>query len=211
MLSIIIPCFNEEKYLQATLDAVFSQDYSDYEIIVVDDCSTDTTVAVAQKNNVTLVRLKKRSGVAVARNAGAKKATGDYLIFLDADVHLSPGCLRIIAQKRVALGTCRSVPSNTAFIHRLIMWLKNNFYCWLGVSNGIILCRQDLFDGFPLVQQGEDGLFVRRLKKKVGFSLLSCLVVVSTRRYEQEGYFAVARRWLTMTAAKRKKKYSVVR
>jgi len=85
-LSIVIPAFNAARELRLCLEALTVDQDSLREIIVVDDASTDNTRAVAQEFNVTLVSSGERRGPAFARNLGAKAATGDVLVFLDADV-----------------------------------------------------------------------------------------------------------------------------
>jgi hypothetical protein len=86
-LSFIVPAYNEERGLSATLDAIrhaASVTGEPYEVIVVDDASTDQTSAVAASRGATIVRVAHRQ-IAAARNAGARAATGDLLFFVDAD------------------------------------------------------------------------------------------------------------------------------
>ncbi len=86
-ISVIIPLYNAEKYLSQALESVLIQQPHPYEIIVVDDCSTDGSVEVAEKftDKVTLIRRDSNKGCGAARNLGIKHATGDFLAFLDAD------------------------------------------------------------------------------------------------------------------------------
>lgn len=101
MISIIVPVYNAEKYIRETVESVLGQTYTDWELILVDDCSTDGSVAVIEeiirKNSGTageakeeryrLICLSKDEGgsAARARNAGIKEAKGRYIAFLDAD------------------------------------------------------------------------------------------------------------------------------
>jgi glycosyltransferase involved in cell wall biosynthesis len=82
MLSVIIPAFNEEKFLPRCLESLKNQKFKDFEIIVVDNNSTDKTAEIAKKFNVILVS-EKSQGVAYARNKGAEIAKGEILIFND--------------------------------------------------------------------------------------------------------------------------------
>ena len=82
--SIIIPVYNVEKYIKKCLDSVFSQSYKDYEVIVINDGSTDKSMDIAKEHNVKIIN-QKNKGQSAARNNGIKHATGDYLIFLDSD------------------------------------------------------------------------------------------------------------------------------
>ncbi|PSO44096.1 hypothetical protein BRC21_01930 [Candidatus Saccharibacteria bacterium SW_7_54_9] len=91
-ISIIIPCLNEEEYIQRLLEDLSEQDFDNFEVIVVDSASSDNTAEVAEHQASVLplwvVRLQKR-GVSRARNAGAQKAQGNWLLFLDGDVHIT--------------------------------------------------------------------------------------------------------------------------
>ncbi len=84
--SVIIPTYNAAQYLPDTIDSVLKQTYKNYEIIVVNDGSTDDSLIVLEqyKNYITLVT-QKNLGVSSARNHGARVATGNVLAFLDAD------------------------------------------------------------------------------------------------------------------------------
>src|SRR5882757_796181 len=86
-ISIIVPAHNEEDYLGATLDALNRQDFPECEIVVVANGCTDRTADVAHEKCTRLVTLREK-GLGVARNRGARMATGDLLIFLDADTLL---------------------------------------------------------------------------------------------------------------------------
>jgi glycosyltransferase involved in cell wall biosynthesis len=93
-LSVIIPNYNYASSLDLCIRSVVEQDYPPTEVIVVDDCSTDDSVARAARHGVTVLSTGQNGGVAVARNLGAAHATGDILFFLDSDVALSAGGLR---------------------------------------------------------------------------------------------------------------------
>ncbi len=93
--SIIIPVYNVEKYLKMCLDSVFNQTYKDYEVIVVNDGSTDKSMDIVKDYNVKVNNIKHVS-VSEARNIGVKKATGEYLIFLDSDDYWEKDLLKEI-------------------------------------------------------------------------------------------------------------------
>jgi glycosyltransferase involved in cell wall biosynthesis len=90
MLSIIIPSYNEEKYLPKLLKSIKKQDFKDYEIIVADNNSKDNTRQIALSYGAQIV---DGGRPATARNNGVKVAKGDYLLFLDADTILPQHCL----------------------------------------------------------------------------------------------------------------------
>jgi glycosyltransferase involved in cell wall biosynthesis len=93
LVSIVIPVYNSEKYLAACIDSAINQTWSNSEIIVIDDGSTDNSLKVAQNYaahpKVKIIR-QKNKGASAARNTGLKEAKGDYIQFLDADDLLSP-------------------------------------------------------------------------------------------------------------------------
>ncbi len=98
-VSIIIPCFNRQDLLGATLDSVRAQTFGDWEAIIVDDHSQDNSVQVAQSYAQSDGRIRvvsrqgQRKGGNVCRNEGLALARGDYVIFLDSDDLLSEECL----------------------------------------------------------------------------------------------------------------------
>jgi glycosyltransferase involved in cell wall biosynthesis len=94
MISVVIPCYNAERWLGATLRSVLAQDWPRLEIIVVDDGSSDRSAELVRTQfpSVTLVQ-QKNSGVAAARNNGIANAKGDWIAFVDADDIWLPGKL----------------------------------------------------------------------------------------------------------------------
>jgi len=87
-VSVIIPAYNEEKYLKKCIDSIRKQDYGDeIEIIVIDDGSKDRTVEIAESEGVKLLK-QEHKGAGTARNWGASAAKGEILAFIDADMYL---------------------------------------------------------------------------------------------------------------------------
>jgi glycosyltransferase involved in cell wall biosynthesis len=95
LVSVIIPCYNYGKYLRQAIKSVLDQSYQPIEIIVVDDGSTDDTALAAKEFAGVEYHHQKNSGVAAARNFGASKARGDYLVFLDADDKLAANYIEL--------------------------------------------------------------------------------------------------------------------
>lgn len=93
--SIIIPAYNVEKYINKCLKSVFNQTFKDYEVIVVNDGSTDNTKKYIEPYDVLLIN-KKNSGLSSARNTGVSYAKGKYLIFLDSDDYIEKDLLKEI-------------------------------------------------------------------------------------------------------------------
>lgn len=90
LVSIITPCFNSEKYIAQAIDSVLAQTHQNWELILVNDCSTDATFSIieqysTQDPRIKIYNLEKNSGAGVARNFAIQRATGSYIAFLDAD------------------------------------------------------------------------------------------------------------------------------
>src|SRR5687768_13200212 len=92
-ISVIIPAHNEEECLPTTLEALHKQSYANFETLVVTNGCTDRTAEVVRGQCDQLYELEER-GLGPARNLGADRATGDLLLFLDADTILEPNALR---------------------------------------------------------------------------------------------------------------------
>ena len=87
-VSVIIPMYNSSKYILECLNSVLKQTYKNLEIIIIDDKSTDNSVDIVKKINderIVLIEQDKNVGAASTRNEGIKKATGDFICFLDSD------------------------------------------------------------------------------------------------------------------------------
>ena len=89
-VSIIMPAYNVSRHIEKTVNSVIRQTHTNWELLIVDDCSTDNTVAMIQSfhetdSRINVYELEKNSGAAVARNKAIEQATGDYLAFLDSD------------------------------------------------------------------------------------------------------------------------------
>lgn len=91
-VSVVVPCFNQARYLRSAIESVLEQQYAPLECIVVDDGSTDETAGVAGSLGVIVLRQPNR-GVSEARNAGLAAARGNLVVFLDADDELLPDAL----------------------------------------------------------------------------------------------------------------------
>lgn len=94
IVSVVIPVYNSETFLEACLNSVVSQTYDKIEIILVDDGSADRSIDIANKFNVRVISQKK-NGACSARNRGYFESKGDYIQFLDADDLLSPNKIEV--------------------------------------------------------------------------------------------------------------------
>ena len=118
LVSIIMPVYNVEKYLEKTLESVKAQSFQNYELIAINDGSTDKSFEILKMYQDRMPQLyimdQKNSGVSTARNRGIKRATGEYVCFLDADDQLSPDYLehmyKIAVEKKADMVVCNYVP-----------------------------------------------------------------------------------------------------
>lgn len=90
LISIITPSYNSAKYISETIESVISQTYDNWELLITDDCSTDSTVEIIKDyiikdNRIKLFILDKNSGAGISRNNSIKEAKGRYIAFLDSD------------------------------------------------------------------------------------------------------------------------------
>ena len=154
-LSIVIPAFNEERLIERCLQSISSSLAENLkpcftsEIIVVDNNSTDNTANLARQAGAQVV-FEPINQIGRARNAGATQATGDWLLFLDADSELNPGLLadvlRLIEDgKSVGCGS-------TLLMHGLPWWANWTLKLWTGTSilfrwaaGALVVCRSDAF------------------------------------------------------------------
>ena len=93
MVSIIVPLYNAEKFIWETVQSVINQTYKDFELLLVDDCSTDRSLAAAEAINdsrVRVIRQEQNAGAYAARNRGLSEAKGRYIAFLDAEDKWEP-------------------------------------------------------------------------------------------------------------------------
>ena len=119
VVSVVIPCFNQAHYLREAIDSALAQSYPHLEVIVVDDGSTDDTLAAASQYRDVAVVHQENRGLPAARNAGLRKSSGDYVAFLDADDRLLPAaietglkCFQESPQCGFVFGTYRNVYSD---------------------------------------------------------------------------------------------------
>jgi glycosyltransferase involved in cell wall biosynthesis len=103
MISIIIPVYNASKYISKCLESVICQTYNNFEVVIVNDGSTDNSLEICNKYSLQDYRIKivnkENGGVSSSRNIGIEKSSGDWITFLDADDWFEPDCLSFCVQK----------------------------------------------------------------------------------------------------------------
>ncbi len=212
-ISIIIPTLNEEKYLPLLLESIKRQKYKNYEIIVADSNSKDRTRDIAREFNSRIVE----GGIpSVARNKGAKAAKGNILVFLDADsILIHSTFLSHIAKtfkEDIDYATCKLEPISNDIIDFVFFQFSNIYYFmnqWIEphAPGTAIFCRRDDFlriGGFnENIRVGEDHEFAERAKKHgLKFKIINETIATSTRRFEREGKFKLAKKYLKFETLK---------
>ena len=117
MISVIIPLYNKETGIATALRSVLAQTYQDFEIVVVDDGSTDGSVVVVESFDNPRIRLirQQNAGVSAARNRGIAEAKGEYIAFLDADDEWMPEFLEEIRTLQETFPNCKAQATNYIF------------------------------------------------------------------------------------------------
>lgn len=102
-ISIIIPVYNSEKYLDRCIQSILNQSFTDYELILVNDGSTDNSLCIMERfaslDSKIKVYNKKNGGVSSARNRGLEEASGTFIAFMDSDDYVNPDYLEMLASK----------------------------------------------------------------------------------------------------------------
>jgi rSAM/selenodomain-associated transferase 2 len=195
MISIIIPVLNEERALPATLQRVFAQQAVavSYEVIVVDGGSTDATADIVAREPGVAWQVAE-TGRARQMNAGAHKASGDWLLFLHADTLLPDDALQTISVLPADVqggGFTHRFSGSTRGL-RLVSWL-HNFRCrrtHVFYGDQAMFVRRQLFFElglFPDEPILEDLLFGEKLASATRPVMLDSTVITDSRKFEQKG------------------------
>ncbi|UYW00912.1 glycosyltransferase [Flavobacterium agricola] len=154
LVSIITPTFNSEKYILETIQSVIKQTYSNWEMIIVDDCSTDSTFSLLTlqaelEPRIKVLKLAKNSGAGVARQLALDNSNGNYIAFLDSDDMWKPEKLQVqidflktnnlaITFSGYELIDEKSNPLRKLILPKKQVTYKELFYCnWIGNLTGI--------------------------------------------------------------------------
>lgn len=119
LISVIIPVYNGENWLDRCVDAVINQTYKNLEIVIIDDGSTDTTPEMCERYCKLDSRVKvihrQNGGLADARNAGIEYSSGEYITFVDSDDYITPDCVEYLAGLISTYGCDMSICTHTVF------------------------------------------------------------------------------------------------
>jgi glycosyltransferase involved in cell wall biosynthesis len=206
MISVIIPTMNEAKYLGRLLDSIKNQTYQNYEVIVCDFKSSDSTTSIARKKGAIVITIREK-GLSPARNAGISKAKGDILAFIDADIILSKKVFEdavdklrgntVAALPRFTLDTT-SVPTSKRNYYRFLLrvdnlWKKASLFTYTPRAYACVFCRHSAVQKIDLFNENlfssEDLEFYNRLRKKGKFALLKSTAKINLRRILKQGLF----------------------
>lgn len=103
IISVVIPCYNLEKYIKKSIESIINQTYKEIEVIVVDDGSIDNSAKICEElerkySNIKLIK-QSNQGVSAARNTGMRYSNGQLIMFLDGDDYLDKECFKEVVQK----------------------------------------------------------------------------------------------------------------
>jgi glycosyltransferase involved in cell wall biosynthesis len=209
--SVIIPAYNEEKYIYRTLRTLKNQTFKDFEVIVKDGNSQDQTVKIARKLADKVVSASDQSA-ADARNQGADFANGSTLVFMDADTFLPVDAFErfhtLMSREHVIGVSCRKVPQNQGILDH-VMYEFVNFSTYVsckmklgGAHGNCMLVRRSVFErigGFnPNIIIAEEQDLVRRASRFGRYLfLLDLHVFENPRRLQKWGRARLYIAWLT--------------
>lgn len=191
LVSVIITTKNEEKNIETCINSVLRQTYTNIELLLVDNYSTDKTIEIAQKYGVKIY--SKGNERSTQRNLGANMAAGDYLVYLDADMILSTGVIQDCVHK------CAMYGFGALYIPERIVgkgfWIKvrdfeRSFYTGT-VIDAVRFIKKSLFfqvDGFDENLIGpEDWDFDRKIR------MVGSVAIADAPLYHNEGSFNMKR------------------
>lgn len=184
LVSIITPTYNAEKFVAQTIESVLRQTHQNWELVIVDDCSSDTTfdilqVFANQDSRIKIFQLERNSGPGVARNFAIQQAKGNYIAFLDADDLWKPQKLT----KQLQFMEDENLPMTFSFyeqideegksLHKQItapleVSYNQLFYCnWIGNLTGIY--SVDFFGKIPIssIKKRQDWILWLTLVQKI--------------------------------------------
>jgi glycosyltransferase involved in cell wall biosynthesis len=213
-VSLVIPAYNEEKYIGACLDSVFATGANFYEIVVVDNGSTDGTNKIVSTYENVRVIYEEKKGVMHARQRGIDETRGDIVAFIDADTKMISGWYEQITEKfskDLILATLSGpyIYEDISFLTKFLVWI---FYYLIVLPVYYILGYTAIFGNFAIRRSvldkmggldksilfyGDDTDTVRRAHRfgKTIFSM-DFKIVTSPRRFKEEGVVFTAWRYM---------------
>ena len=171
--SVVIPLYNKENFIEATLKSVSEQSFQDFEILVVNDCATDTSLEVVKSvtdPRIRVIQHKKNKGLSASRNTGIRNASAPYIAFLDADDLWKPNFLEAMNHLIEKFGDTASLFAST---YEIIL------------SNG-----KKTTLPFPKLEVTQEGIIPRFFETSLGYNYY-CMSSICAKKslFEDVGYF----------------------
>ncbi len=200
MISFIVPAHNEQAVIGKTLQAIHDAAHvvgQAYEIIVVDDASTDATAEVARLNNATVLSVNHRQ-IAATRNSGGRAAQGERLFFVDADTTINPcvviSAMRYMDKGAVGGGAAVWFEGRVPLYGQILSFVLGVGAKLVGFTGGAFMfCTREAFQatgGFDeRLYWSEEGVFALALKREGRFVVLWERVLTSGRRFHTLSLF----------------------
>jgi CDP-glycerol glycerophosphotransferase (TagB/SpsB family)/GT2 family glycosyltransferase len=172
VISIILPCHNSENVISETISGIKKQNFRNFELVCVDDASTDSTLEILEQwkeydDRIKLISLPENVGLGGARNIGIQKSCGKYIAFIDDDDFYEPDFLARM-YSTIVNNDADLVQCNIHYV------FNNRDYNWGGpagmLSGEQAKCRIDVFDGFPyLTPQAWNKLYKKELFENIKY------------------------------------------
>ncbi len=206
-VSVIIPARNEETMIGRALESIQNGGVPAHEVIVVINGTTDSTAEIARKMYAKVICFEKALGYSGARNEGASRASGNILVFMDADSLMGPNVLLAITQSSAepkVFGTVLGGADNAKIRYKIFFLIKNTAHrlgFYRGVLGGLFFCETELFksaggyDNSLAINENAD--IVQHLLKRGGkYKLLTnVFAYTSMRRFEEHGMWRALLFW----------------
>lgn len=201
MISVIIPLYNKESIIEKSLRSVLSQDYDDFEVVIVNDGSTDRSAEIVKDINDSRIRLinQENGGPSKARNTGVNNSKGEWIVFLDADDELLPGSLchyysLVLSHPQISFFACpfwvfdgKSRKLCYRYEDRIILNpFKESFKGNLLPRTGAFICKKELLIANPFhenIRRFEDLELLYRLYHSANIYVSSEPVMVVNQEY----------------------------
>lgn len=187
-ISVLVPVFNVEKYIARCIESILQQAFSDFELIIVDDCTPDNSVAIIRRymetdSRIRLISKPENEGLMLARKTGYMSAHGRYVVFCDSDDALCDGALQLLHDKitsteaDIVLASCYYMPDGggrryfrrgtegkiqPADAQRQILTQRLKTYLWGGIYKRELLTN-NTYESFKNVTICEDRLLMVQL------------------------------------------------